>query len=110
MFLVAINQFLANSSVRDLDTKVNFKHSSTDFSLRYTSRSFKKRTVLCSQLLKVRRDNSGKICLPVVVGVIEQTVPLEAFPFIPCEHPISILAIIPDELDAQGSLTALLPH
>ena len=107
--LVAINQFLANSSVRDLDTRVNFTRSSTDFSLRYSSRSFKKCTALYSRLLKIGRDNSGKICPPIVVGVIEQTLPLKAFSFIPCEHPISILSIILYELDAQGSLAALLP-
>src|SRR5215469_16826364 len=100
--LVAINQFLSNSSVRDLDTKVNFKISSTNFSWRYSSRTFKKCTALCSRLLKVGRDNSGKICPPLVVDVIEQTLPLKAFLFIPCEHPISVLSIIHDELDAQG--------
>jgi hypothetical protein len=108
MFLVTRNQFLANSTLRDLDAKVNFKRSSSDFSLRYSSRSFKKCTALCSGLLKVGRHNSGKVFRPIVVGVIEQTLPLKAFPFIPCEHPITILTIIHDELDAQCSLTALL--
>jgi hypothetical protein len=110
-----MNQFFVNSSVRDLDTRVNFKRSSTDFSLRYSSRSFKKCTALCSQLLKVGRDNCGKICLPLVVCVfrvcvcvIEQALPLKAFPVIPCEQPISVLSIIQDELDAQGSLTVLM--
>jgi len=49
------------------------------------------------------------VCPPLVVGVTEQTLPLKAYPFIPCEHPFSILSIIHDELDAHISLTALLP-
>jgi len=64
---------------------------------------------LCFRLVKVGRENSGKMYPALVVGVNEQTLPFKAFPFIPCEHPISILSIIHDELDAQGLLAALLP-
>jgi hypothetical protein len=107
---VAINQFFfANSSVRELDTRVNFKRSSTYFSLMYSSRSFQECTALCSRLLKVGRENFGKICPPTVgtdtfISVIEQTLPFKTFPFIPCEHPISTLSIILDDLDVQDSV------
>jgi hypothetical protein len=79
-----------------------------DFSLKYSLRSFKKCNALCSRLLKVGRDNSSKICPPLVVCVIEQALPLKAFPFIPCEHPFSVLSIIHNELHAQVSLTVLM--
>ena len=95
------------------DTRVNFKSSSTDFSLRYLSRSLKKCTAFWSRLLKVGRDNSGKICRQIVGTDTE--VPLNKyyhsrhFHSFHATHPISTLSVIHDQLDAQVSLTAVLP-
>ena len=63
-------------------------------------------TALLSTLLQVGRNNSDKICPPVVgtdtfISVIEQTSPLKIFQLIPCKHPFSKLSITHDQLDAE---------
>ena len=120
--LITVNMFfgchkpvLANSSVRDLGTRVDFQSSSTDFSLRYSSRSFKKCRALRSRLLNVGRDHSGKICPPVVgtdtfIGVVDKHFRSRHFHSFHATLPISTLSVLHHELDAQGSLTALLPN
>jgi hypothetical protein len=113
MFFSCLKPVLGNSCLIDLDTWDNLEHS-TDFNFRYLSSSFKKCTALCSGLLKVGRENSGKIYPPVFgtdtcMGVIEQTLQFNKIPFIPWKQPISTHSITHDQLDAQGSLTALLP-
>jgi len=103
MFFGFHKQVFETTSLRDLDTRVNFKRSSTFFSLRYSSWSCKKCTALCSRLPHVGRDNSNTVCPPVVgtdtfTGVTEQTLTFKTFPSIPRKHPISTLSGIHDEL------------